>query len=169
MNRWSAIWQRFCRHLDDYGISAWVACRCATEIVQGQFSSRREIVKQQSMDKMLNALEEFYGNRYSSLRYGYFGHWYPFRIPVSVRLRRGEKPLQLDQIMVRYMDGALSRTEQRRCFWISHVPLPNAVISPLVQAKRDEFSQLFRFHWQSICNCCSRWRSIEGARYTSDS
>ena len=132
-------------HLADYGISGWVACRCGIEMVQADLSSRRELLKDQTMEKMVQSLAEFYDGRHVSLRYGYFGHWYPFRIPVSVRLRHGERPRRLGDVIVRVMDGSLSDAQQRRCSWLADTPLPGSVIADAVEAKRHELSTVLKF------------------------
>ena len=132
-------------HLSDDGISSWIACRCAIEIIQAGLSSRRELLKVELMDKMVSSIEGFYDGRQVSLRYGYFGHWYPFRMPVSVRLRPRENPRQLDDVIIRFMDGELNDTQQRRVSWLTYIPLPSSVIVQLVEASRNDLSRLFKF------------------------
>ena len=133
------------KHLNDPGISAWVACRCAIEILQRQSYLGQVSQKQELVDGVLESLSEFCGGEPVSLPYRSLFQRLPFGMPFGVRFRRGAPPVPLHRIVVDLLGGRLGRVEQKAFPWIADIPFPGAVIKSLVEACRSDLPQLLRF------------------------
>ena len=134
-------------HLSDPGLSAWIACRCAIEIVEGTTLSllRRWPESREAIRAMKHAILELYDygdgddrhrwHHRSLLRYG---------MPLALRMTRGGRPIRLDQVVSESVLGRLSGDMRSLSRWLEEVPIPTLLIRPLVEAFRDDAVRLLR-------------------------
>ena len=128
------------RHLKDAGLSGWVACRCAAELLRymGPFASR-------GLPKgYMESLRQFFPLEHAPASYRRFYHGgFPLTMPFAVRLRRREVPVPLDQVIIDTLEGRVGR--RHPCPWIADIPLPAMTIGLLIRNRRVDLSRVLRF------------------------
>ena len=131
-------------HLEDAGMAGWVACRCAVEILQ-RLGWEADSANQELVDSIVEGLTELYDVERGRLPYNYMFQRMPVGVPGKIRLIRGERPVALDLILVRWLNGRLGPAEQEACGWATELPLPARTVKGLVEAGRDELPKVLRF------------------------
>ena len=134
------------KHLNDAGVSAWVACRCGLAAMRGRSEELREAFPRRVAGEVFAAIRDFYrlGDRYVPERY-YFYEGFRFGMPMAIRLDRGGEPTALHVVMRDLLDGNLSEKRRVQCEWLVDMPIPSASIRPLVEFYRDRLAELLRF------------------------
>ena len=133
-------------HLEDPGIAGWVACRCASWIVQrerlllGRYDVPRELIN--GMNSVLYGFFDL-DDVNVSRRWRYPDMWLSGP-PLAVRLTRGASIRRLDDLIADEVHGRLSSEERSLCSWLGHVPIPMTLVRPLVDACRGNLRQLLR-------------------------
>ncbi|MDE0005044.1 MAG: NACHT domain-containing protein [Rhodospirillaceae bacterium] len=136
------------RHLADPGIAGWMAARCAIDVIEGRTAPplRRFRRVGNAIDDTRRSLLELFNvhDVYSS------GMWYVHDLsllgmPLALRLKHGEKPRRFEQVIADVVRGDLDPEERRYCSWIRNIPLPGAVIRPLVDLFDTDIPRLLRF------------------------
>ena len=132
-------------HLGDSGISGWVACRCAIEFLQrrgalGVGSEEREL-----MDSVLETLTEYYAPEAPSFAFRYRFQRWALGLPHGVRLQPGGEVVPLHVVVADLLNGRLSTTKRDLCWWVAYIPIPSAMIRPMVETCRSDLPQLLRF------------------------
>ena len=130
-------------HLEDAGLAGWVASRCALEILHG-LGSEIGSANQELFRRIVEELNELYD--LARLPYIYMIRRMLVGVPSKMRLIRGERPVALDRIFVRWLTGRLGPAEQEACGWAAGLPLlPAITVKGLVEACRDELPKLLKF------------------------
>ena len=131
------------QHMCDPGLSGWVACRCATEFLHTlmQFDTRRRIPTD-----FIDSLRAFYplDRMPSQNRHFLFSRSW-VTIPFAIRMRHEEEPIPIDQIIASHLSRKNGNTDLTTCPWIGDIPLPAAIVRPLVEACRSDLTTLLRF------------------------
>ena len=131
-------------HLEDAGMAGWVACRCAVEILQRP-GGEADSANQELVNSIVEGLTELYDLEHSRLPDNYMFQRMPFGMPSKIRLMRGERPVALDHILVRWLNGQLGPAEREACGWATELPLPAQTVKGLVEAGRDDLPKVLRF------------------------
>lgn len=134
--------------LEDPGLSAWMACRCALGVLQGLPSFTPLSRKPEALDGVVETLKEHYESDFDRFLFWYRFpfHRSPLGMPDRVRLRRGTAPVPLHQVVARFVDGRLSESEDERALhWVADIPLSAAVTKALVETSHSGLSQLLKF------------------------
>ena len=157
-------------HLDDPGLSGWVACRCAITILRSCAFLDANSLNQELVDGIKESLLEFYRIGNVSLTHNtYLLQRFPFSMPLAVRLVHGAKPLPVDRIVADLVRGGLDYAKKNNCFWIADIPVHRAGVRSLVESCRSDLSQLLRFVGETNDDRFSSHPRVEGPRYTSNS
>ena len=131
-------------HLKDSGVAGLVACRCAMELLQSWPSYSVLRMKRGLAENLMRGLVEFYDRRSGSLRNRSISWRFPSGVPASIRLRRGCVPVPLYEVIGDYLRGTLGGDEQDVLCVVQEMPLPRAVLKPLVETC-DELRTVLRF------------------------
>ena len=132
-------------HLNDPGISGWVACRCAVDIVERRSGLWPLNVGDRRIDDLVELVREFYGANSRPRSFRRFPLPWQYGMPLSVRLCHGGSPVPLSDIISEMIRGTLGSDAEIMCWWIRDIPLPGVVIKPMVEACREDLSELLRF------------------------
>ena len=136
------------RHLEDPGISGWVAARCAIGVIEGGTPPllRRFPRINNAIEDTRRLLLEFFNVRgvYAPGML-HFQELSLLGMPLALRLKHGEKPRPLEQVIADLVLGNLQPEERSHCSWIRDTPIPGAVIRPLVEAFDADMPRLLRF------------------------
>ena len=141
-----AYWDTICKYLEEPGIVAWVAARCAAEMYRSTAVGQSEVLREVSTDSVVKVLYDLYNlpeveypNRmYIIERFG-------FGMPLAVRVERGSNLRPLHEILI---DLVLKRSELNGVElwgWLRELPLAPAIIGKLVDGCRNELESLLRF------------------------
>ncbi len=134
--------------LDEPGLSAWVAGRCAIGVLQGQRFLRPLLQNAETLEGVFEALREHYDVDVETFRflYAFPLQRLPLGAPDRVRLRRGMQPVPLHEVVTRFVSGRRRGSEEEEALqWVEHAPLSGAVIKSLVEVGRGHLPQLLRF------------------------
>ena len=133
-------------HLEDAGLAGWVACRCAVEILQ-RLGWETGSANQELVGRIVERLKDLYDLGRARLPYSYIFQRMPVGVPSKIRLIRGERPVELDRILVRWLTGRLGPAEQEACAWAAGLPLPARTVKGLVEAEecRDKLPKVLKF------------------------
>ena len=93
----------------------------------------------------MEGLTELYDLKRRGVPYNYIFQRIPVGVPSRIRLIRGELPVALDRILVRWLSGRLSAAEQEACGWVTELPLPARTVKGLVESCRDDLPRVLRF------------------------
>jgi len=134
-------------HLADPGISSWVACRCAIEVLHRSASAamRSHADVRQEVDEIKERLLEFYnvGDTYASHLW-HFENLALFGMPLALRLKEGGALRPLDVVIAEHERGRLHADDLAYARWLVGVPIPRTLIRPLVELCRDDIALLLR-------------------------
>ena len=134
-------------HLAEPGIVGWVASRCATEMLHSPPVFTSGLGLGGLLDDIKKVLNKLYllndifipmdVNIFELVRFG---------IPLALRLARGAAPRPLYQVLTDLVLERVDPAEKRYCSWIEGgIPLPSALIRPLVDTCSYEMEKLLRF------------------------
>ena len=129
------------KHLKDPGISGWIACRCAIQILQRRRSPG-------PMNDLLESLSDFYSMTDVPPRLQHIRQLLHSGMPLGVRLSKGTPPIPLHRIIAESLKsfrGRVGDTNGGACSWIADIPLPSVTIRPLVELCRRDLTKLLRF------------------------
>ncbi len=134
------------KHLAEPGIVGWVASRCAAEMLQSPRVSTRGLDSGGLVDGIRVVLRQLYPwpDRFLPRR-GFRVERFAFGMPLALRLARGVALRPLYQVVADLVLERVDPDERRYCSWLEEVPLPPALIRPLVDACRCEMEKLLRF------------------------
>ena len=132
-------------HLRDAGISGWVTCRCAVDMVERRRGALALQGDMKRTDKLLELVAEFYGPKDSPWSFINSPYRWQFNMPLSVRLMRGATPVPLPNIVGEIVRGEVSDDTRNLCSWIADIPLPGVLIKPVVEDCREDLGDLLRF------------------------
>ena len=132
-------------HLEDPGISGWVACRCAVEFLERLPRSLRIELEQGPLDEMLGLVEELYGANEGLRKSRHVLHRFQYSMPTEVRLARGKPTTPLVRIVVESIRGQLVGHRGRVASWVEHMALPSLILKPLVEECGEDLEALLRF------------------------
>ena len=131
------------QHMCDPGLPGWVACRCATEFLHTtmQLGTRRRIPTD-----FIESLSAFYPlDSIPSRNRQVFFSPSLLTIPFAIRIRHGDEPISIDQIIASDLSRKDANPDLAMCPWIRDIPLPAAIVRPLVEACRSDLTTLLRF------------------------
>ena len=133
-------------HLGDPGIAGWVACRCAASMVWRERSLlHRYAIPRKLTNEIRNALFEFYDLSDVNAFQGW--HYRDLLLsgpPLGLRVSRHSNVHRLDRLIADDVRGRLGPDEQSFSSWMEDVPIPWALVRPLVDACRGNLRQLLR-------------------------
>ena len=143
--------------LAEPGIVGWIASRCAVEMFKSPPVYTHIFGTGGLADDIMKVLNELYFRNekflpqelYFDVRFGIeqlgverFG----FGMPHALRLVRGAALRPLCQVVADLVLERLDPDEKRYCSWLEGgIPIPSALIKPLVDACRYEMEKLLRF------------------------
>ena len=136
------------RHLADPGIAGWVAARCAIGVIEGRTSPplRRFPRIGNAIEDTRRLLLGFFNVRdFYSPGVWHFHELSLLGMPLALRLKHGEKPRRLEPSHCRLCLRNLDPEERSYCSWIRDIPLPRAVIRPLVEVFDADIPRLLGF------------------------
>ena len=134
-------------HLEDGGLSGWVAARCAIDLVRSPILQRAQPDSgvPREMKGVRDGLMALYdlGGEYS------YGVWHPEELasigmPLGLRLGSGGAPRRIEEVIAQQELGGLGADERAGIGWLRQMPIPRAVIRPLVELCREDVAGLLR-------------------------
>ena len=132
-------------HLRDPGISSWVACRCAVDIVERRGGAWPLSVGDRRIDDLVELVSGFYDANNGPRSFRRFPLRWQFNMPLSVRLSHHASPVPLPDIVAEMIRGTLGKDAESMCSWIKDIPLAAVLIKPLVEGCRDHIVELLEF------------------------
>ena len=135
-------WKTIFKYLEEPGIVAWIAARCATEMYRFATVGQSEVLREVSRDSVVNVLNEFYKiPEIENPRRTYFR----FGMPLAVRVERGSNLRPLHEILIDLVLKRSELNEEELWGWLRELPLAPAIIGKLVDGCRNELESLLRF------------------------
>ncbi len=132
-------------HLRDAGISGWVACRCAVDMVERRGGMWPLPGGVKRIDELLELVGEFYGPSDSPWSFRNFPVRWQFNMPLAVRLKRGRAPVALTDIVSETVRGEIAGDEEKVCWWMRDIPVPGVLVKTTVESCREYLVDLLRF------------------------
>ena len=135
-----------CRYLEEPGIVAWIAARCAAEMYRSAATGQSEVLREVSMDSVVKVLYEFY--KITEIEYPrrmYIMERRGFGMPLAVRVERGSNLCPLHEILIDLVLKRSELNEEELWGWLRELPLAPAIIGKLVDGCRNELESLLRF------------------------
>jgi len=152
------------------GLLGWVACRCAVNLIRGivkndieslHFRGRKEsILNMEDMQSLIRDISPFYddlpnnsvfssGSEFLGFRrrakFNMYPHLYPNYqvegIPKSVRLKFGEKPVELVEILANNINHGQNLPFE----WMRTMQFSNKLIRPLIEKCKGRLTSLLKF------------------------
>ena len=133
-------------HVDQPGITGWVAGRCAAEFMQGPLTSVHDLGADEVIDEISGVLHTLYHRPDRAYPRGpYYIERVALGIPHAVRLAYGAAMRPVHEVLADMVLDRANPSELRHCRWLQDVPLSPSVIKPLVESCRKEMETLLRF------------------------
>ena len=132
--------------LEEPGIVAWLAARCATELFRSSVLARCDVGPSGLSDDIKEVLHKLY--RFPDVRSPrgrYFVERWGFGIPLAIRLNHAGELQPLHRVMAHFVLGRMNLEDQNRFGWLQDIPLPPMVVNPLVKLCGEEMEKVLRF------------------------
>ena len=134
------------RWLEEPGIVAWVAARCAAELFRSAALAQRDLGPNKLSDDILEILHRLYRvPDMQSPRNMYFIERFGFGMPLTIRLARGSEMLPLHQVMADFALGRMELKYKADLSWFGELPFPPLLINSLIDLCRGEMEAILRF------------------------
>ena len=137
------------QRLEDPGLSAWVACRCALGVLDGLRATPPLRREPEALLSMVEALKDQYedGIEPFLFRYRFPFHRLPRALPDRVRLKYRAQAVPVHELIARLVAAQpLGSDDEDSLSWIGSIPLSAAVIKALVETRpQTDLSELLRF------------------------
>lgn len=131
-------------HLNDGGISAWIACRCAIEFLDSVSPHLGQFVDRRFYYSLLPVINDFYGARHTPVSRRHHTHRMAADMPSLIRLRRGGSMVPLSEVLSDLIHGVEVSIDEEVLLFVSHGSLSSFVIKPLVESCRSDLQSLLR-------------------------
>ena len=127
------------------GIVAWIAVRCASELVRSP-ALADGLGPSGLSDYLFEVLKEFHGfpDRYYPQRM-HLVERFGFGIPLAVRMEPGSDLRELQEVMAQYVLGEMKAQERTRFSWLEEITLPVFMVKPLIDLCRGNLEAVLRF------------------------
>ena len=132
-------------HMEDPGISGWIACRCGIALLQSTYRTHLFDLKDHIVDDFAESLAAFYSTQYRPVEPWHILRRYPLGMPAALRVERGASLVPLHQALGKIARDDPSIPSEMNLDWLAHTPLSNAVIRLLVESSRHDLSSLLKF------------------------
>ena len=134
------------RHLECPGLVGWIAARCAAELLRSGATARNGLKANGLVDDVIDILHELHlfpdmhylGRLYLVDRFG-------SGMPLAMRLQSQSEWRPLYEIMSKIVLGKATPEIERYSYFLSEIPLPPAVVRPLIDACRGKMEGVLRF------------------------
>ena len=136
----------YVRTISDYlqvpGLAGWVACRCASELVQRErIGIWQGVIAGDAIGEMIDGLFELYDLGDDNM----VRHWRPqdlflLGMPLRVRVKAEGNPVGLEELIGDALHGRLDADVMEYTRWLEGVPIPRALIVRLVEMFRADVS-----------------------------
>ena len=129
-------------HLEDFGVSGWVACRCAIEVLHGSsaFLFRRH--QQELYHNLLRRVIGYYESDCRPVLHRYYLHRAFFGIPSRIILPKDGRPAPIEKILADLVLGQADSLDDEVLLCADGEVLSSLVIRPLVESCRDQIRRL---------------------------
>ena len=131
--------------LEEPGIVAWIAARCATELFRSSTLAKGDVGPSGLSDDIVEILHKLY--RFPDVRSPrgrYLVERLGFGMPLAVRLDHGREFQPLHRAMADLVLGRMKLEDQNRIGWLQEVPLPPMVVNPLIKLCGEEMERVLR-------------------------
>ena len=132
--------------LEEPGIAAWIAARCAGELMRSAALARGGLGSSGLSDDLFKLLKEVYG--IPDMPYEgrmYFVQRFGFGMPLAIRMKSGSDLRPLHEVVADFVLGKMKAEERNRFRWLEEITLPASMIGPLIDLCHGKMETVLRF------------------------